>query len=190
MCGWQRSSFLIISIFLTGIQTSLATAMGVLQGAAEHLCMLADYISTTPKSPEWMSVVQVKASFLMSLISASGLFLQKAQNALSRVTPTDLEYASTMVDSFHKGIHSQRHNCDSYKMFRLCFLAHPTEKEEAYSITGFGVFEEELEALNDPRSYSPMVAFAKNLGSLQKSCDVVDKACEGLKTLIQNVTAG
>ncbi|GEQ68730.1 hypothetical protein JCM33374_g2398 [Metschnikowia sp. JCM 33374] len=176
--------------YLSEIQNAMTMAVSVLVGAGEQFCNLLEYISTATKSPQSMLEVQEKASVLMSSISTSGLFLQKAQKALAQVTPKDLDYARLMVDLFQKGIHSQTHICYTYRMFRLVFLPDPLEKEEADTATGFGVFDDELYALHEPSSYTGMATFAESLSSAQSSCDVVSKACEELETLIKEIIAG
>ncbi|GEQ66726.1 hypothetical protein JCM33374_g389 [Metschnikowia sp. JCM 33374] len=183
----QKKQFSDYSHYLSEIQTSVAMAVSVLDGAGDQFCNLLEYISTTPKSPQSMSEVQEKAAVLMSLISTSGLILQKAQKALAQVTPEDLQYALTMVDVFQKSIHSQTHICYTYKMFRLVFLPDPLEKEEANAATGFGVFDDELYALHEPSSYAGMAAFAENLGTLQTCCDVVNKAGEELEAFTNHI---
>ncbi|GEQ66763.1 hypothetical protein JCM33374_g426 [Metschnikowia sp. JCM 33374] len=186
----QKNQFSDYSHYLSEIQASVGIALSVLDSAGEQFCNLLDYISTTPKSPSSMLEVQEKASILMSSISTSAVYLQKAQKALAQVTPKDLEYARTMVDLFQKGIHSQTHICFTYKMFRLFFLPDPSEKEEANAVTGFCVFDDELYALHEPSRYADMAAFAEKLGTLQTCCDVVKKACEELEALTKEITAG
>ncbi|GEQ69022.1 hypothetical protein JCM33374_g2692 [Metschnikowia sp. JCM 33374] len=177
-----KKQFLDYNHYVSEIRNSLATALGVLEGAGEHFCILIDYISITPKSPQSLLEVQQQAGVLKSSISSSDLYLQKAQNSLTQVTLKDLVYASTMVDIFHKGMLSQTHICDTYKMFRSFFLQDLSEKEEADAVTGFGVFEEEMEALHNPVSYSGMTKLGNILGSLQKSCDVINNARKDIET--------
>ncbi|GEQ66816.1 hypothetical protein JCM33374_g479 [Metschnikowia sp. JCM 33374] len=137
-----------------------------------------------------MLEVQEKAATLMSLISSSGLFLKKAQNALLQVTPNHIEYTNTIVDIFQKGMRSQTHICDTYKMFRSLVIQDTMEREEAETITEFGAFEDELDALYNPKIYSGMAEFANNLGSLQASCDLGNKAREDLETPTKKILVG